>query len=153
MKRFLLIAFSLVLLAGCSEGSEKSNSGVFMTAQDFFNGYAAGLLTYSPEKISSFYQVPLTVYSDEGIQQVSKMKQVEAFWKQGVKPYEGKGITKSVPQIISEDKLSEKITACKVLWKNYDASGKEVAQETNFYILSKTGDGLKISGLVIMSQN
>lgn len=28
----------------------------------------------------------------------------------------------------------------------------EVAQETNFYILSKTGDGLKISGLIIMTQ-
>lgn len=123
-----------------------------MTTQDFFNGYADGLLTYSPETISSFYQVPLTVYSDQGVQQVSKMSEVEAFWKQGVKPYESSGIKKSVPQIVSEDRLSEKITVCKVLWKNYDASGKEVAQETNFYILSKTGNGLKISGLIIIAQ-
>lgn len=123
-----------------------------MNTQDFFSGYAEALLTYSPEKISSFYQVPLTVYSDEGIQQVSKMKEVEGFWKQGVKPYEAMRISKSVPQIVNEDKLSEKIIAAKVLWKNYDASGKEVAQETNFYILSKTDAGLKISGLVIMAQ-
>lgn len=123
-----------------------------MTTNDFFNGYAAGLLTYSPERISSFYQVPLTVYSDQGTQQVSKMSEVEAFWKQGVKPYEKLDIKKSVPQIVSEDRLSEKITVCKVLWKNYDSSDKLVAQETNFYILSKTGDGLKINGLIIMAQ-
>lgn len=123
-----------------------------MTTHDFFNGYAAGLLTYSPETIASFYQVPLTVYSDQGIQQVTEMSEVESFWKQGVKPYEGQEIKRSVPQIVSEEKLSEKITACKVHWKNYDASGKEVAQETNFYILSQTGDSLKISGLVIMTQ-
>ena len=154
---FLLIAIAGIMITAVSCDESKSDtstisSSVFMNTQEFFNGYAAGLLTYSPETIASFYQVPLTVYSDQGIQHVGKMKEVETFWKQGVKPYERSGIKKSVPEILSEDRLSEKITACKVLWKNYDSSGKEIARETNFYILSKTNDGLKISGLIIMTQ-
>ncbi len=152
MRNHLALLVSLLLISSCDHNNSKQVAMKFDTTESFFTGYGEALLTYSPEKISSFYQVPLTVYSDEGIQQVSKMKEVEAFWKRGVKPYADQGIKKSTSEIIKEDKLSEKITTCKVLWKNYDAAGKEVARETNFYILSKTDDGLKISGLIIMSQ-
>ena len=123
-----------------------------MTTKTFFKDYAEALLTYSAENIAEFYQVPLTVYSDNGIQQVTKMSEVEGFWKKGVEPYKEQGITKSIPEIVNEEQLSDTIFTCKVLWKNFDKTDKEVAKETNLYILSKNKDGLKISGLILMSK-
>lgn len=49
MKQGILTFLTLVLLAGCIESTSNQNPGVFMTAREFFNGYAAALLTYSPE--------------------------------------------------------------------------------------------------------
>lgn len=122
-----------------------------MTTKEFFQNYSVALLSYSPETIASFYVVPMTVYSDEGVQQVTKMEEVTGFWKEGIKPYEKSNIIKSVPEILTEDQLSETIAVCKVNWKNYDESDNEVAQETNFYILRRVKDELKICGLVIMT--
>ena len=123
-----------------------------MTTKTFFEDYADALLTYSAENISGFYQVPMTVYSDNGIQQVTKMSEIEGFWKKGIEPYKKQGITKSIPEIVSEEQLSETISTCKVLWRNYDKSDKEVAKETNLYILSKNKEELKISGLILMTK-
>lgn len=123
-----------------------------MTTKTFFNKYAKALLTYSAKNISGFYQVPMTVYSDNGIQHVTKMSEVEGFWKQGVEPYKKLGIIKSIPEIIHEEQPSETIYICKVLWRNYDKSDKGIARETNFYILSKNKDGLKISGLILVTK-
>src|SRR5690606_31359704 len=111
-----------------------------MTTKEFFQSYSVALLSYSPETIASFYVVPMTVYSDEGVQQVKKMEEVTGFWKEGIKPYEKSNIIKSVPEILTEDQLSETIAVCKVNWKNYDESDNEVAQETNFYILRRVKD-------------
>ena len=85
-----------------------------MKTADFLNDYAAALLSYSAHEIAGFYQVPLTVYSDEGVLQVSQT-----------------------------------IRTCKVLWNNFNTSGKKAGSETNFYILSETAEGLKIRGLII----
>lgn len=122
------------------------------TVKTFFDQYGEALLSYSPEKIASFYKAPLAIYSDQGTQLVEKDKAVEAFWKEGVKPYEKMNIAKTDVKIVSEDQLSEKITTAKVAWTNTNALGKVVATETNFYILSKDGDSYKISGLIIMAQ-
>lgn len=123
-----------------------------MTTETFFHDYSKALLSYSAEEIAAFYQVPLSVYSDEGVIQVSKMEEVTGFWKKGIEPYKAQNISKSVPQILSEEKLSKTISICKVLWKNYDASDGEVAQETNFYILTESKEGLKINGLILISK-
>ncbi|MBK8390728.1 MAG: hypothetical protein IPL23_16200 [Saprospiraceae bacterium] len=72
--------------------------------------------------------------------------------EKGVEPYKEQGITKSIPEIVNEEQLSDTIFTCKVLWKNFDKTDKEVAKETNLYILSKNKDGLKISGLILMSK-
>jgi len=129
--------------------TEKISTG--MTTKEFFKNYAEALLSYSPEKISEFYTVPMTVYSDKGAQQVTKDSEVAGFWKEGIKPYEKSKIVRTMPEIISEEHLSKKVTICKVLWKNYDGSDKMIAEETNFYILFKEISGYKIDGLIIMS--
>ncbi|WP_374950920.1 hypothetical protein [Mucilaginibacter sp.] len=123
-----------------------------MKTQTFFADYATALLTYSAEKIAAFYKVPLTVYSDDGILQVTKSSEVEKFWEQGVKPYQAQGITKSIPEILSEEQVSKTITVCKVVWTNYDKADKQTSSETNIYILSQAKDDLKISGLIIMAK-
>jgi len=119
--------------------------------QIFFKNYADALLSFSAEKISDFYQTPLAIYSDKGIQIVTKMPEVIAFWKEGVKPYKDMGIYKTTPYIVSEEQLSENTFAAKVRWANYDKIGKQIAEETNFYILSQQ-QALKISGLIIMGK-
>jgi len=121
------------------------------SATRFFNDYASALLTYDAEKIAGFYQVPMAVYSDQGVLQVTKMKEVVDFWKEGIQPYKKSGIVKSVPEIVSEEKLSKNIFLCKVSWKNYNENNTEVAAETNVYILHQVGAALKISGLIIMA--
>ena len=122
------------------------------SVKTFFENYAEALLSLSPEKIAAFYQTPVTIYSDEGMQTVSKASDTVAFWKEGIKPYEAQNIEKATPEILSEEQLSETIFISKVRWNNYDSSGNEVAKETNFYILSQHKDELKISGLIIMKQ-
>ncbi|MPR32510.1 DUF6841 family protein [Salmonirosea aquatica] len=118
--------------------------------KDFFDEYATALLSLSAEKISEYYQVPLAVYSDQGIQTVTEASDVVAFWKEGVKPYAAQHIEKAKPTLVSEEQLSDKIFMSKVLWNNYDSTGKEVSDETNLYILSRHGEEFKISGLVLM---
>lgn len=123
-----------------------------MKTTAFLNDYAVALLTYSAHEIAAFYQVPLTVYSDEGILQVTDMSDVINFWLTGVEPYRKQGVVNTVPEIISEEQVSKTIRTCKVLWNNFNTSGKKAGSETNFYILSETGNGLKISGLIIMAE-
>jgi hypothetical protein len=121
------------------------------SAQIFFESYASALLSFSAEKISEFYQVPFTLYSDQGNKQITKHSEITDFWKEGVKPYEAQGIQKTEHELINEEQLSLTIFICKVLWKNYNHSGKQVGEETNFYILSQNNGELKISGLIIMT--
>ena len=120
---------------------------------DFFDKYSKALTSYSAVAITSFYQVPLAVYSDEGVRLVSKESETLAFWEQGVEPYKKKGIERAAFKIVMEEQLSEHNFVAKVLWINYDASYKEVSQETNFYILTKKDEQLKISGLIIMANS
>jgi hypothetical protein len=122
------------------------------TSQTFFEDYASALGSYSADKISDFYQTPLAIYSDNGTQLVDDQSDVVAFWKEGVKPYKKMNIEKATPKVLSEEKLSEKISIAKVSWKNTDAAGKGVAKETNVYILSRGKNGPKISGLIIMAK-
>src|SRR4051812_8202486 len=105
--------------------------------QTFFGNYAKALISFSAERISEFYRLPLMIYSDEGIQVVGEMPDVINFWREAVKPYKGQNIEETTPQLLSEEALSDTIFISKVLWKNYDGVGREVAHETNFYILSK----------------
>ena len=117
----------------------------------FFESYAVALLSLSPEEISKFYQVPMAVYSDYGVTTVNNEEEVLAFWEQGVKPYARMNIAKAVPEVFNLEQLSEKVFIAKVHWTNYDSLNKNVGEETNFYILMQFSDGLKITGLVIMS--
>ncbi len=117
--------------------------------QNFFKRYAVTLLSLSPEDIAAYYHTPLTIYADSGVLTVTKHKDVAVFWKEGVKQYEALHIEKTIPEIIAEEKLTEMISTAKVRWVNYDALGKKLAEETNFYILTAHKDGLKISGLII----
>ena len=151
-KFFLSAIFFLLLNSGCYNRNTQLKTNTAMDTKTFFKDYAAALLSYSADNISGFYQVPLTVYSDDGILQVTKMTEVKDFWEKGVKPYKAQGITKSIPEIVSEEKLSKTIIICKVHWANFDSAEKETSNETNLYILSQTKQGLKISGLIIMTK-
>jgi len=122
-----------------------------MKTENFLKDYAAALLTYSAHEIAAFYHLPLTVYADNGILQVTDMEEVVHFWLEGVKPYQEQGVVNAVPEILSEEQLSKTIRTCKVLWNNFNTSGKKAGSETNFYILSETEAGLRISGLVMMT--
>ena len=122
------------------------------TVKTFFEEYAEALASYSPERISQFYNVPVAIYSDQGIRTVKASSETLAFWKDGIKQYEAQGIEKATPKILTEEQLSEKTFICKVLWRNYDRADREVGTETNTYILTESNDQLKISGLIIMTQ-
>jgi hypothetical protein len=118
----------------------------------FFEEYARALSSFSPERISQFYNVPLAIYSDEGIRMVKASSETLAFWMDGIKQYEMQNIERATPKILTQEQLSEKTFICKVLWRNFDRSDREVGTETNFYILTENNDQLKISGLIIMAQ-
>jgi len=118
----------------------------------FFEEYAEALASYSPERITQFYNVPVAIYSDEGIRIVEASSETLAFWKEGIKQYEAQGIERTTPHILTQEQLSEKTFICKVLWRNYDRSDREVGTETNVYILTENNDQLRISGLIIMAQ-
>ena len=117
----------------------------------FFQDYAAALMTFSAENIAKYYQTPMAVYSNDGVFTVDKMEDVVSFWERGVKPYAAQKITRATPTVISEEQVAEKLYLCKVSWNNADETGREVSQETNYYILSKNPEGLKISGLLLMA--
>ncbi|HEY3405941.1 MAG TPA: hypothetical protein VGK59_21295 [Ohtaekwangia sp.] len=126
------------------------NSTTTSGVHTFFDDYATALMSYSAEDIARFYQTPLAVYSDNRIRFVNAMEEVVSFWREAVKPYKSMDIEKAMPVILNEEQLSETIFISKVLWNNTDKWGKAAAREVNFYILSQTKDGLKISGLILM---
>ncbi|MBA4851173.1 hypothetical protein [Emticicia sp. BO119] len=119
------------------------------TTQDFFKEYAAALLSFSAANITTFYKTPMAVYSDQGVQVVTKPQEVLAFWEEGLKPYAAQKITKAIPYVLTEERVSETILVCKVFWENYDDSDTQVSRETNHYILSEKDGGFSIVGLVI----
>ena len=119
------------------------------SVQIFFKHYAVALLSLSARDIADFYQTPLAVYADSGVQTVTKPKEVVAFWEEGVKPYIAMHVEKAIPEVLTEEQVSEKIYTAKVRWINYDAGGNKIAEETNVYMLAKHNDSLKIVGLII----
>ena len=118
----------------------------------FFEEYARALMNYAPEEIADFYSVPVTIFSDQGSRTVTKKEEVVAFWKEAVQPYAAQKITTAVPLTLTEEHLSKNIWVSKILWTNADETGKVVANETNFYILSDEGNGMKIIGVIIMGK-
>jgi len=118
----------------------------------FFEGYARALMKYSPQEIADFYGVPVTIFSDQGSRTVTKKEDVVAFWAEAVKPYAVQKITTALPLTLTEEQLSKNIWVSKILWTNADQAGNVVANETNFYILSDDGNGMKIIGLIIMGR-
>jgi len=122
------------------------------TVQSFFNDYAAALLSLSAEAISGFYKTPMAVYSDQGVQAVSKQEEVLAFWKKGIKPYAAQKIAKAVPKVLSEEHASDTLVVCKVLWENYDEANTQVSKETNHYILAEKDSSFSIVGLIITGE-
>lgn len=122
------------------------------TVQDFFKDYAEALLSFSAATISTFYKTPMAVYSDQGVQVVSKSQEVFAFWEEGVKPYAAQKIERAVPYVLTEERVSDTILVCKVFWENYDESDAQVSRETNHYILSEKDGGFSIVGLIITGE-
>ena len=122
------------------------------STQDFFKDYAAALLSFSAANITTFYKTPITIYSDQGVQVVSRLQEVSAFWEEGVKPYASQKITRVEPTILTEERVSDTITVCKVLWENYNDADELVSKETNHYILSEKDRGFSIVGLIITGE-
>lgn len=120
--------------------------------RSFLTAYADALASFSPSKAASFYQVPFVMHSDSGVQVIEKEAQVETFFTSAMKSYKDRDINRTVPEILSEDQLSENMAVCKVSWSNIDSSGKETSQESNFYIISNTSGELKFAGLIHVSQ-
>lgn len=120
--------------------------------KDFFKDYAAALLSFSAANISTFYKTPLAIYSDQGVQVVSKPQEVFAFWEEGVKPYAAQKIHRAEPYVLIEERVSDTILVCKVFWENYDDANNQVSRETNHYILSEKDGGFSIVGLIITGE-
>lgn len=118
----------------------------------FFKDYAEALMSFSAEEIAKFYQTPMAVYSDQGVQTVTEINEVISFWQQGVKPYADQGISKAVSKVLSEDQVSETIYLCKVLWENFDNWDTQVSNETNYYILTQKDKEFNIVGLVLKGE-
>ena len=119
--------------------------------QTFFENYADAQRANSAKNIAAFYQTPLTIYSDDGIQQITKMTDVVKFWKQSVKSYKDKGVERTVATVLSQEQFSKTIVISKVLWENFGPDDKEISKETNIYILIESNSELKISGSIIMA--
>lgn len=119
------------------------------SVKNFFEDYAEALMSFSAEEIAKFYQTPMAVYSDQGVQTVTEINEVISFWQQGVKPYASQGISKAVSKILSEEQVSETIYLCKVLWENYDSWDTQISNETNYYILAQKDKEFNIVGLVL----
>jgi limonene-1,2-epoxide hydrolase len=122
------------------------------TVKNFFKDYAEALVSFSAEEIAKFYQTPMAVYSDQGVQTVTDINEVISFWQQGVKPYADQGISKAVSKVLSEEQVSETIYLCKVLWENYDSWDTQVSNETNYYILAQKDKEFNIVGLVLKGE-
>lgn len=122
------------------------------TTRDFFKEYAAALMSFSAANITTFYKTPMAVYSDQGVQTVTKPQEVFAFWEEGVKPYAAQKIKRTEPYVLTEERVSDTIIVCKVFWENYDDANKQVSRETNHYILSEKDGGFSIVGLIITGE-
>lgn len=122
------------------------------SVKNFFEDYAEALMSFSAEEIAKFYQTPMAVYSDQGVQTVTEISEVISFWQQGVKPYADQGIDKTVLKVLSEEQVSETIYLCKVLWENYDRWDTQVSNETNYYILAQKDKEFNIVGLVLKGE-
>lgn len=117
----------------------------------FLTAYADALASFSATQAATFYQVPFVIHSDKGVQVIDKASDIETFFESAMKSYKDQNINKTVPKILYEERLSENIAVCKVLWQNINTSGTETSQEANFYIISKTSGDLKFTDLVHVS--
>ena len=93
------------------------------------------------QAISSCWDVPALVLSDDGATAVASIESIEAFFARAVESYHSRELVSTRPVLEGLELLSERLAAVDVRWLAFDAVGIERASERSRYILRLGDDG------------
>jgi ketosteroid isomerase-like protein len=91
--------------------------------------------------ISSCWEIPGLVLSDEGAVVVSDKGQIEGFFAQAIESYRSQGLVTTRPELERAEALSARLTSVEVRWASLDEAGVERSSERSHYILRRGDDG------------
>jgi hypothetical protein len=107
----------------------------------FLVRYGQALSTGGLRGISSCWEVPALVLSDQGAIAVSEATEIEAFFGQAVEWYHSQGLVETKPQLERVELMGERLASVDVRWSALDEAGEEKAHEHSRYVTLLGDDG------------
>jgi hypothetical protein len=109
--------------------------------KSFLEGYGLAISAVDLAAISSCWEVPALVLSDQGAMAVSDAAEIERFFAQGSEWYRSQGLVSTKAELERVEVLSEKVKSVDVRWPSFDKAGEEKWSERSHYILRLGDDG------------
>lgn len=91
--------------------------------------------------ISSCWEVPSLVLSEDGAIAVAGKEEIENFFVKAKDWYHSRGLVSTRPEIERVDRFSANLASVDVRWPAFDASGKEKSSERSHYLMQVGKDG------------
>lgn len=108
---------------------------------DYFKRFAYALVSGDTKTIGALWGVPALALSDDGVQIVNSIREVEQFFAGAKEQYNSLGIVDTRPDILRLNWLTERLVCVEVRWPHIDRSGTVQGEEVSTYTLRLGDDG------------
>jgi hypothetical protein len=103
---------------------------------------ASALATGDAARVAELWDVPALVLADPGARAVATRAEVEAFFRDAIAWYRGRGTPGVSPTLERWERISERVAAVDVTWSALDAQGNETYRESSHYLMRSGDDGV-----------
>jgi hypothetical protein len=116
----------------------------------FLESYGRALSSGEPKEISSAWEVPALVLSDQGAIHVESPRQVEEFFGSARQGYRARGIVATKPEVMKVDWLTEAMVQVRARWLQLTPDDKVQGDELSLYVLRRDKDRMLRIRVAIM---
>ena len=118
--------------------------------QQLLEQMARALTAGEAKKVAALWETPALVMSDQGVQAVASISEVEQFFSGAKEQYNQLGVTDTRPEIQRLTWPTGRTALVEVRWPWLTADGREAGAETSTYTLRRDESGkLKIRAVIM----
>ena len=118
----------------------------------FLESYGRALSSGELHEISSAWEEPALVLSDQGAVHVESAQQIEQFFDSARSDYRKRGIVATTPEVMKVDWLTEAMVQVRVRWLRLASDNASRGDELSVYVLRRDHDRkLRIRVAIMLS--
>jgi len=118
--------------------------------QELLDRLAKALTGGDGKAVSTLWEVPATIVSDEGVMHIDSLDMLEPMFSSAKTHYNERGIAATRGDIQRLTKISDKIILVEIRWPYLDERGREIGAECSDYTLRRDEAGaLKIRSVLM----